>query len=62
VLAISHVWWCALTGRRGPLLRVALSALAGEGLRMLANRGNYQSQADLRPGLGASCQRGKSVA
>lgn len=33
LLAITNVWWCALTGRRGPLLRVALSALAGEGAR-----------------------------
>lgn len=40
LLAIAYVWWCALTGRRGPLLRVAVTALAGEGVLVLANRGN----------------------
>jgi hypothetical protein len=32
---------CALTGRRGPGLRVALTALAGEGLLVVLNRGDY---------------------
>jgi len=38
--AIAYVWWCALTGRRGPLLRVAVSALAAEGVLVLANNGD----------------------
>jgi hypothetical protein len=38
--AIGYVWWCALTGRRGPLLRPALVALAGEGAVVVANRGD----------------------
>ena len=40
LLAIGYVWWCALTGRRGPLLRVADSALAGEEALVLANHGD----------------------
>jgi hypothetical protein len=40
LLAIAHVWWCALTGRRGPLLRVAVVALLGEGAVVSANRGD----------------------
>jgi hypothetical protein len=40
VLAIGYVWWCALTGRRGPLLRLAVVALAGEGVLVVANRGD----------------------
>jgi hypothetical protein len=40
LLAIAHVWWCALTGRRGPLLRVAVTALVGEGVLVIANRGD----------------------
>ena len=38
--AIAYVWWCALTGRRGPLLRVAVGALPGEGIIVLANHGH----------------------
>jgi len=38
--AIAYVWRCALTGRRGPLLRVAVGALTGEGILVLANHGN----------------------
>lgn len=38
--AIVVVWWCALTGRRGPLLRPAVAALAGEGALVLANGGD----------------------
>jgi hypothetical protein len=37
---IGYVWACALTGRRGPWLRVVLAALAGEGLVVVANRGD----------------------
>jgi hypothetical protein len=40
LLAIGYVWWCALTGRRGPLLRVAVTALVGEGMLVIANRGD----------------------
>ena len=40
LLAIAHVWWCALTGRRGPLLSVAVVALAGEGVLVAANHGD----------------------
>jgi hypothetical protein len=38
LLAIAYVWLCALTGRRGPLLSVAVAALAGEGAVVVANR------------------------
>ena len=40
LLAIAYVWWCALTGRRGPLLRVAVMALAVEGVLVAVNRGD----------------------
>lgn len=40
VLAIGYVWWCALRGRRGPLLHVAVGALAGEGALVVANHGD----------------------
>jgi hypothetical protein len=40
LLAIAYVWWCALSGRRGPLLRVAIVALATEGTLVVANRGD----------------------
>jgi hypothetical protein len=40
LLAIAYVWWCALSGRRGPLLRVAIVALAAEGTLVVANRGD----------------------
>jgi aminoglycoside phosphotransferase family enzyme/predicted kinase len=40
MLAIAYVWWCALSGHRGPLLRVAAAALGGEGLLVLANHGD----------------------
>ena len=38
--SIGYVWWCALTGRRGPLLRPVIVALIGEGLLVGANRGD----------------------
>lgn len=38
--SIGYVWWCALTGRRGPLLRPAIMALIGEGVLVVANRGD----------------------
>ena len=40
LLAIGYVWWCALTGRRDRRLLVAIVALAGEGLLVVANRGD----------------------
>jgi hypothetical protein len=39
LLAIGYVWWCAITGRRGRLLRAAVTALGGEGLLVAANHG-----------------------
>jgi hypothetical protein len=38
--AIGYVWWCALTGRRGLLLRVAVGALGTEGVLVAANHGD----------------------
>jgi hypothetical protein len=38
--SIGYVWWCALTGRRGPFLRPAITALVCEGVVVIANRGN----------------------
>ena len=38
--AIAHVWACALTGRRDPLLRVAVAALTLEGVVVAANGGD----------------------
>jgi hypothetical protein len=38
--SIGYVWWCALTGRRGPLLRPAITALVCEGVVVIANRGD----------------------
>jgi len=40
LVAIGYVWWCAVTGRRDGRLRVAIVALAGEGLLVVANRGD----------------------
>jgi hypothetical protein len=40
LLAIGYVWWCALTGRRNRGFRIAIVALAGEGLLVVANRGD----------------------
>src|SRR5215207_8616183 len=40
LLAITYVWWCALTGRRGRLLRIAAASLIGEGVLVAANRGD----------------------
>jgi hypothetical protein len=40
LLAIAYLWWCALTGRRTAMLRVALASLTGESLLVLANRGD----------------------
>jgi hypothetical protein len=40
LLAIAYVWWCALSGRRGALLRIAVTALIGEGVLVIANRGD----------------------
>lgn len=38
--SIAYIWWCALTGRRGPLLRAAITGLAGEGALVAANHGD----------------------
>ena len=38
--AIAHVWWCARSGRRGPLLRVAVASLTGEAVLVAANGGD----------------------
>ena len=38
--AIGYVWWCALSGRRDRLLRVAVSSLAAEGALVAANHGD----------------------
>jgi len=38
--SIGYVWWCALSGRRGPWLRRAIAALVGEGVVVAANHGD----------------------
>ena len=38
LLAIAYVWWCAITGRRDRLLRIAVATLIGEGILVSANR------------------------
>jgi hypothetical protein len=38
--SIGYVWWCAVSGRRGPYLRPAIAALVGEGVLVVANRGD----------------------
>jgi hypothetical protein len=40
LLAITYVWWCVLTGRRGRMLRIAAATLIGEGVLVSANRGD----------------------
>ena len=40
LVAIVYVWWCALSGRRGRLLSVAVTALVAEGILVLINRGD----------------------
>jgi hypothetical protein len=40
VLAIAYVWWCALTGRRDRMLRIAVATLLGEGVLVAANHGD----------------------
>ena len=40
LLAIAHVWWCALAGRRDRWLRVAVAALVAEGALVTINRGD----------------------
>jgi hypothetical protein len=37
---IGYVWWCALTGRRGRLLQPAIAAVVGDGVLVVANRGD----------------------
>ena len=38
--SIGYVWWCALTGRRARWLRLAIAALAGEGVLIVTNGGD----------------------
>ncbi len=38
LLAIAYVWWCALSGRRGRLLRIATA-----GLTLLVARGRREA-------------------
>jgi hypothetical protein len=38
--AIGYVWWCGLTGRRGPLVHAATTALIAEGALVAANHGD----------------------
>jgi hypothetical protein len=40
LLAIAHVWWCALSGTRGQPLQIAVAALLGEGVLVIVNRGD----------------------
>ena len=40
LFAIGYVWWCALSGRRDRLLRIAAVTLIGEGVLVSANRGD----------------------
>jgi hypothetical protein len=40
LLSIAYVWWCALTGHRGRLLRIAVTALVSEGGVVIANHGD----------------------
>ena len=40
LLAIAYVWWCALRGRRDPLLRIAAASLIGEGVVVATNHGD----------------------
>src|SRR4028119_1112245 len=40
LLAIAYVWWCALSGRRDRLLRIAVATLLIEGVLVVANRGD----------------------
>jgi hypothetical protein len=40
LLAIVHVWWCALTRRRDGVLRLAVVGLVAEGAFVTANRGD----------------------
>jgi hypothetical protein len=37
--AIAYLWWCTLTGRRGPLLGLAVKALLTEGALVATNHG-----------------------
>jgi hypothetical protein len=37
---IGYLWWCALGGRRGRMLRLAITALIIEGVLVITSRGN----------------------
>jgi hypothetical protein len=38
--SIGYVWWCALAGRRGRMLRLAAGSLIAEGAVVAANHGD----------------------
>jgi hypothetical protein len=38
--SIAYVWWCALAGRRGRMLRLAAGSLIAEGAVVAANHGD----------------------
>jgi len=38
--SIAYVWWCALTGRRGRLLKPAVAGLLGEAALVTINHGD----------------------
>jgi hypothetical protein len=40
LLAIAYVWWCALSGRRDHLLRMAAASLIGVGVLVAASHGD----------------------
>lgn len=40
LVSLGEVWWCAVTGRRGRGLGVAIAALAAEGGALVIGRGN----------------------
>jgi hypothetical protein len=40
LFCIGYIWWCAITGRRGPLLRATIGAVVAEGALVAANHGD----------------------
>lgn len=40
LFSIAYIWWCAITGRRGPFLRGTVVALVAEGALVAANHGD----------------------
>ena len=47
--SIGYVWWCALTGRRGPWLHAAIAAFVGEGALVITNGGKCPVGSARRP-------------